>query len=533
MHFDTLDWFLSLTPMLAVLGLMVGLAWNTNRAGLVGWLMVIALAAWRFGAGRDAIFYAQIKAFILTADVVLIIWAALVLYYVVERAGALAVISQALSSLTSNDLLQVLLLGWIFASFLQGMGGFGVPVAITAPLLIGLGVPQVRAVVIPSLGHGWAVTFGSLAASFVMLMNTTGIPGEKLAAAPAIMLGVLSIVSGLIIAHVFAGWRGVRRAIPFVLTVGSSMALAQYILATNGIWTIGAIGGGATGLAVAIVWIRWRGFAAPTDEGQRVSPSPAASTANPADTADTDRPTPTIRLAVIGYAVLVVLALLLRGIQPVKAALGQIALEVDLPATTTDRDWTVNTEKDAGFGIPGHPGLIILYSSLIAFTLYRRHGYYVSDVTGDILRQATRRAFRSGVGHYLMVAIGATMARSGMITIVADGLSRNISGDLYAFVAPVIGGIGAFVTGSNVNSNAVFSQLQLNTAEMLGLSVITILGAQTASAAVASVMSPAKVTVGCSTVGANEGVVMRWLLGYGSILVALVGVMTWIGLKVF
>ena len=87
------------------------------------------------------------------------------------------------------------------------------------------------------------------------------------------------------------------------------------------------------------------------------------------------------------------------------------------------------------------------------------------------------------------------------------------------------------MTGSNTNSNAVFGMLQLSTAELLGLSVVMILGAQTAAAAVASVLSPAKVAVGCSTVGANEGVVLRWLLGYGVILVGLVGVMAWIGLN--
>ncbi len=130
-----------------------------------------------------------------------------------------------------------------------------------------------------------------------------------------------------------------------------------------------------------------------------------------------------------------------------------------------------------------------------------------------------------------MVAVAATMARAGMIEILADGLSTAVPGDLYAFVAPLIGALGAFVTGSNVNSNAVFGMLQRDTAELLGLPVLTILAAQTAAAAVISVMSPAKVTVGCSTVGANEGAVLRRLLGYGVVMVLMVGVMAWIGVQ--
>ncbi len=66
--------------------------------------------------------------------------------------------------------MQALLICWPFASFLQGVGGFGVPVAVTAPLLIGLGFTPLVAVVAPSLGHGWSVTFGSLGTSFQALM---------------------------------------------------------------------------------------------------------------------------------------------------------------------------------------------------------------------------------------------------------------------------------------------------------------------------------------------------------------------------
>jgi lactate permease len=264
------------------------------------------------------------------------------------------------------------------------------------------------------------------------------------------------------------------------------------------------------------VWIRWRGA------GLDV---PRAETA----TSDPARPLPSLRLAVAGYAILVVLALLLRGLAPVKTFLGQWAVAVDIPATTTDRGWTVATEHGAGFGIPGHPGLIILYSSLIAYGLYRRAKLYQPGAAPAIARRSSKRAAKSAVGVFMMVAIAATMARAGMIDVLARGMSDALPAELYVFVAPLIGALGAFVTGSNVNSNAVFGILQLNTAQMLGLSVTAILGAQTAAAAVISVMSPAKVMVGCSTVGANEGEVIRRLLAYGALFVLLIGVMAWIG----
>jgi lactate permease len=329
-------------------------------------------------------------------------------------------------------------------------------------------------------------------------------------------------VAGLMAAHVLDGWRGVRRGLPYVLLTGFVMGAGQYLLATHHLWTLGAVGGGLAGLVVTVAWVRC--CRTGTVRSAALQPAPG----NP-DAA----PRLTVGLALAGYVVLVVLALLLRGIQPVKTFLGQWALAIDIPATTTDRGWTVAAEADAGFGLPGHAGLVILYSSAVAYVLYRRRGLYAPGAGSDMLAQSVRRAFRSGIGVFMMVAIAVTMARAGMMQILADGLSDTVPGDLYAFVAPLIGALGAFVTGSNVNSNAVFASLQQDTAALLGLSVTAVLAGQTAAAAVISVMSPAKVTVGCSTVGANEGVVLRWLLGYGAIQVALTGIMVWLGVTLF
>jgi L-lactate permease len=80
LDYNTLDWGLALLPMIAVLGLMTGLNWNASKAGIAGWLLAIGLAAYRFGAGTEAIGYAQLKSLILTMDVMIIIWASLLLY---------------------------------------------------------------------------------------------------------------------------------------------------------------------------------------------------------------------------------------------------------------------------------------------------------------------------------------------------------------------------------------------------------------------------------------------------------------------
>jgi lactate permease len=103
---------------------------------------------------------------------------------------------------------------------------------------------------------------------------------------------------------------------------------------------------------------------------------------------------------------------------------------------------------------------------------------------------------------------------------------------LYPLIAPWIGALGAFMTGSNTNSNVMFASLQMHTAQLLGISVPVILAAQTAGAGVASVIAPAKIVVGTSTadLAGREGEVMSKMLPYIIILVLLISLLTATGI---
>lgn len=121
-----------------------------------------------------------------------------------------------------------------------------------------------------------------------------------------------------------------------------------------------------------------------------------------------------------------------------------------------------------------------------------------------------------------------------MTETLARGLATGL-GSIYPLASPWIGAIGAFMTGSNTNSNVVFGALQQRTAELLVLPAAIILAAQTSGAGLASVMAPAKIVVGTSTAGmaGREGEVIRRLLVYGSLLVLLVSLMAYAGVAVF
>jgi lactate permease len=160
---------------------MIGRQWGATKAGPVGWLTAVLIALLVYGANLNLLLVAFGRSILLSLYVLYIIWMALLLYHTINEAGAISLIGRELPTLARSQTTQALLLGWVFGSFLQGASGFGVPAAVVAPLLVGLGFAPNRAVVIALLGHAWAVTFGSLGSSFFSLIAATGQPGEMLA----------------------------------------------------------------------------------------------------------------------------------------------------------------------------------------------------------------------------------------------------------------------------------------------------------------------------------------------------------------
>ena len=169
----------------------------------------------------------------------------------------------------------------------------------------------------------------------------------------------------------------------------------------------------------------------------------------------------------------------------------------------------------------GHAGALLTYAALVTYALFHRQGRYAPGTARRIARAVARRAARSSLGIAAMVGMAVTMEHAGMTRLLADGLAR-VAGPAFPLVSPFIGALGAFMTGSNTNSNVVFGGLQQHVAALVGVSPLVILAAQTAGGAVGSLFAPAKVIVGCSTVGlgGEEGPVLRTAMRYGLVIVA-------------
>jgi lactate permease len=488
-----LDWLLAALPVATILVLMVGFRWGAAKAGPAGWLMAVLVAAIYFGAGIEVLAAAQVKALLLTFDVLLIIWGAFLLYRVTDEAGAIEVIGETLPSLIKDKGMQALLIGWPFASFLQGVGGFGVPTAVTAPLLIGLGYAPLTAVVVPSIGQAWSVTFGSLGSSFNALMAASGLGWEQLAATSAILLGLIGYGCGIGAGHAAQGWRAVRRLAVVIIILGTVMGLTQYLLATNGMWNIAGFGAGLAGMVVGYFLAR---------EG---------------------RPSRALLLAMSAYLALIVITVIVQLVPVVRDALGGPEIRLEFAELSTARGYT--TPQGSGRVIPifTHAGALLVYATIVAYLIHRSAGQYQPGAPRRILVGTISRVIPSSLGIAALVSMAVVMAHAGMTEALAKGLAGAFAG-IYPALSPWIGGLGAFMTGSNTNSNVVFGQLQLRTAELLGYSVPLLLAAQTAGAAIISVLAPSKVVVGASTagMGGKEGIILRRLIPYcGALLIAL------------
>lgn len=520
-------------PLIVVLYLMIFRNWGGSKAGPAGWLTAIVVSVMIFGAGPQLLLVATGRSLLLAFFVLYIIWMALLLYHVVNEAGAIDIIGRELPGLAYDPPSQALLLGWVFGSFLQGASGFGVPAAVVAPLLVGLGFPANSAVVIALVGHAWAVTFGSLGSSFFSLIAATGQPGEVLAGPSALLLSFCCILCGFAVLWETGRLEALASQWGELLGVGIIMGSVQYGLAIAGLWSLAAFGAGITGLVVMIVDLRTGLFNANVWFARitrRATSMKAGETQAPSKLSFNRRMNRSdFAKAAVPYLILTIVVVL--GQLLFKEPLSVITLDPHFPEVNTRFGWLTPAGPGRSISLLGHAGALLLYTSILSFLWFRWRGTFRGgeEYSGrTIAAKTVKGSIKSTIGIVTLVAMAVTMQHAGMTQLLAQALSTS-TGPLFPFLSPIIGALGAFMTGSNTNSNVVFGQLQLETATALGLSVAVILAAQTAGGAIGSLFAPAKVIVGVSTVeGASDSLVLRNALTYGLAIIGILGVVVWL-----
>ena len=497
---------LAAVPLIVVLTLMVGFRWSGSKAGAAGWISALVIALLRFGIGPEALLWAQVQGFFRAAYVLYVIWGALFFFRVTEADGTLRSMSVILRQLAPGRILQLLLLAWGFTSFLQGVGGFGVPVAVVAPILVTMGFPALDAVVMASLGHSWAVSFGSLGASYEALVTATGIDGAVIAPWMAIVLGLVCFIVGFIVLWIAAGKKLPRREIIPMLSMATAMALVQYLSVQIGIENIAAMLGSLAGILVGAVWASVR--RRQSDESQ--IPSLSAQQ---------------MLLRMLPYLLLIAVILAVNFVPFLNTLLNRWVVAVRVPALTLQDGTQIAASRTKGISVFGHPGAQLVFTALIALQLARRRNSLPAGSGEKIRRGVLKSGTKSTLGILAMMAMATTMQASGMVSELATAMAA-LAGQFFPVMSPWIGALGAFMTGSNTNSNVLLGAFQLQVAQALGLQVPLILALHNAGAAAGSIFAPAKIIVGCSTVGLSGGEsdALRSTTRYGVIVIAILAV---------
>jgi lactate permease len=481
-------YFLAALPVLVLLSLMVGMRWGGQKAGPAAWLVSLAVAALFFGLTPAVFLVSQVRGLFLAFTVLAVLWPALLLYNIVDRAGGIRAIATALDrSIASRGLLLVAL-AWAFSGLLEGLAGFGLPIAVISPMLVGLGVNPVSAVASVAVGHAWSVTFGDMGVIFQTLASVVDMEPAALVPASALALGASCLGCGLAAAKLL----GQIRLWPAVIGLGLLMAITQYGLAAAGIAPLAGLGAGLIGVLGAMLFSR---PSAPPEK-RAVDPPLVAAAAT--------------------YGGLTLLMSIIAWPGPIRDYLLAVVWRLDLPEAATRSGFIMPSGSGMVYRPFLHPGTSLLLMALISFWIYRRSRLCAStDLTASALA-TFRSAGPASVGITAAVCLSTLMEHTGMTQMLAGGLAA-LMGSAFPLVSPLVGMLGAFATGSNNNSNVLFAPLQKSIAVLLEIDPRLLLATQTAGGSLGSMIAPAKLIVGCSTVAlqGREGEVLRQTLLYG------------------
>jgi lactate permease len=483
-------------PIVLVLVAMVWWRWRAAVAGLLGLAVALVVAVWHFGFGTQlhgslgvagATGGALLEAISTAFTICWIVFPALWLYELQENTGAIAQLRDGLTRVSREPHVLVLLVAWFGALFVEGVAGFGTPIALAAPILTGLGYTPVQAVTLALLGHAAGVSFGAIGTPVIPQMAATGLTGLALGRWAALLhaaLGWMLLVSLLRTATRAANDTDAPSVSARRMIVdGALAALCFFVPSTLLAWFVGpelpTLGGAAIGVSVFVAIVKRRSRVAPShaEGSRRADAEPRA-----------------LIMAALPYAVLLVVVLGTRLVPPVREALQGVELS-----------WSV-AGVFRGYMAPlYHPGTLLLLAVLIGGLA---QGHRTAVLSGAAIR-ALRRLAPVVPALLVMLALSRVTVHGGLIQSLAGAAAS--AGSVWPLLAPLVGVLGTFVTGSATTSNILFSDFQQATATTAALPVAPLQGAQNFGAAVGNIVCPHNIIAGGATVGlaGREGEVLR------------------------
>ena len=491
----------------------------------------VAIFAWEMSVSRVAA--ASIQGLFLTFDLLFIIFGAILLLHTLERSGGVAAIRKSFNGISDDRRVQVVIVAWLFGSFIEGAAGFGTPAAVAAPLLVALGFPAAAAVMLGMMIQSTAVTFGAVGTP-VLVGIQGGLGGEAFAAALAganmTMVDYLRAVTAkVVLLHAAAGflmpvwmvimltrffganrsWSEGLSILPFALLGGLAFVVPYVFFGTFLGPEFPSLLGAPVGLLI-VVSVARRGWLLPKDHWD----FPERSKWNQEWVSGLED-----ELANVPEG---------RGISSASAwapyaLLGGLLVLTRLPQLPVG-EWlrlvSVSWQNILGSEITATttplylPGFVLLVVVLITALLHRMNG----PALGEAFRSSTKVLIGAGVVlvftvPMVRVYINSDVNGAGLLSMplaMAEWVASNV-GAVWPFFAPMTGALGAFIAGSNTVSNLMFSAFQFGVAEKLAMSTVMIVALQAVGAAAGNMVAIHNVVAASATVGllGKEGETLR------------------------
>lgn len=508
---------LPIFTLLLMLGVLRKPAWI---AGLTGLATAMAVALFVYGMPASAMIGAVTygAAFGLL-PIGWIVFSAILLYRITLETGNFEVVKDSVGNLTPDRRLQALLIAFAFGAFIEGAAGFGSPVAVAAAMLTGLGFSPFYAAGICLLANTAPVAFGSIGIPVTTLALTTGLPVRELSAQVGRLCAPLSFFVPSYLILVMGGWRALRGVLPAALICGGSFAGLQFLVSNYLGAELVDIASSLAAIGSLVVLFKiWK----PKDtfhlEGE--------VTAAPEKKHHTGKQ---LFRAWLPYLLLIVFVLI-WGEKDIKAYLNTYTINIEWPGLHNLVQRVAPTVPQPtpygavyAFSWLSASGTACLLAAIVASLCLgvtpKQFGGMLATTTSQLAKSLLTIASVLGLA-FLMNYSGATATL---------GLAFASTGSTFPFFSAMLGWLGVFLTGSDTSANALFGNLQVVTANSLGLDPVLMASSNSSGGVMGKMISLQSIAVAAAATGmkaADEAKLFRFTLRHSVFLATLIGLLT-------
>jgi lactate permease len=477
--------------VLLLLGVLRRPAWQAALAGLIC-ALIVAIVPWQMpiALALHSVFNGATFAL---WPVMWIVVNGLLLYNISVRSGRFdALRTWVIRHLPNDRRVVLVVIGFCFGALLEGVAGFGTPVAVTGALLIMVGFPPLEAIVCVLLFNTAPVAFGALGIPVTVLAAVTGLPAMVLSSMIGRQLCVMAALMPFYVMAVYGGWRSIRALWPVLLVAGASFSIVLYIASNYIDYALTNVLSSLSSLLITLLFLRvWR--PAPDEEFMiKDDPLTKGPKANAVPAWQGWIPWVTIAVTVMLWSFFKVPLFLQQNIPwPHLHQAIAITLYQDRPYPAV---WNFQ---------PMATGTAILVSCLITSLLVRLS---LQDFFYCVQKTA-RQAWLAIITVMLIVGLAYLMNYSGLAYTLGEGAAST--GHLFILFSPFLGWLAVLLSGSDTSGNALFGNLQVVAAKQLNLSPVLFAATNSSGGVMAKMISPQNIATGLSVTDlkGHEGVV--------------------------